>query len=468
MYRLAGWIAEAVSGTLNGADRQVVMNRVVTDSRSASAGSAYVARIGEATDGHNYVKQAVDNGAVALIVEHLVDVPSSIAQIVVEDSTYALGRLAHAHLEDLRERFGLDVIAMTGSAGKTTTKDLLFQIMSTDAPSVAPQLSFNNEVGLPLTVLQADETTRHLVLEMGASGIGHIKYLTDIASPDVAIELMVGHAHLGGFGGVDGIEKAKGELITGSRPGAPVVLNYDDPRVMNMTKLSTGPITTFSPSGKEGADFRALDVDVDHLGRAHFTLEAPGGRGLVNLNIVGVHHVANALAAIAGAVQLGLELDQAIRAINEARALSPHRMDVVDLRIDGMKVTMIDDAYNANLDSMRAAFATLNSIGDGHTKIAVLSEMLELGDESADIHRQVGLMAKDAGVESLILLGQDAPYYAEGAGDTIDAEHVGSVDEAVTAVCAKLKDNCVILVKGSLFSYSWKVADQLREKGVQR
>ena len=434
MHRSAGWIAEAVSGTLNGADRQVVMNRVVTDSRSASAGSAYVARIGEATDGHDYVKQAVDSGAVALIVEHLVDVPSSIAQIVVEDSTYALGRLAHAHLEDLRERFGLDVIAMTGSAGKTTTKDLLFQIMSTNAPSVAPQLSFNNEVGLPLTVLQADETTRHLVLEMGASGIGHIKYLTDIASPDVAIELMVGH----------------------------------DPRVMNMTKLSTGPITTFSPSGKEGADFRALDVDVDHLGRAHFTLEAPGGRGLVNLNIVGVHHVANALAAIAGAVQLGLELDQAIRAINEARALSPHRMDVVDLSIDGMKVTMIDDAYNANLDSMRAAFATLNSIGDGHTKIAVLSEMLELGDESADIHRQVGLMAKDAGVESLILLGQDAPYYAEGAGDTIDAEHVGSVDEAVTAVCAKLKDDCVILVKGSLFSYSWKVADQLREKGVQR
>ena len=153
----------------------------MTDSREAQAGSLYVARRGESADGHAFVAGAVERGAVAVIVEHEVD--EAVAQIVVEDSTEALGALARAHVEALRSTGALDVIAMTGSVGKTTTKDLLFQIMSADGPTVAPKLSFNNEVGLPLTVLQADETTRHLVLEMGASGPGHITYLTDIVSP---------------------------------------------------------------------------------------------------------------------------------------------------------------------------------------------------------------------------------------------------------------------------------------------
>ena len=198
MRTSAQWIAEAVSGRLVGSDVSVT-GSVVTDSREAQAGSLYVARRGESADGHAFVAGAVARGAVAVIVEHEVD--EAVAQIVVEDSTEALGALARAHVEALRAGGALDVIAMTGSVGKTTTKDLLLQIMSADGPTVAPKLSFNNEVGLPLTVLLADENTRHLVLEMGASGPGHITYLTGIVAPDVAIELCVGHAHVGGFGG---------------------------------------------------------------------------------------------------------------------------------------------------------------------------------------------------------------------------------------------------------------------------
>ena len=210
MQTTAQWIAEAVSGRLVGPD-VLVTGPVVTDSREAAEGSLYIARRGEAADGHTFVSGAVARGAVAVIVEHEVD--EAVAQIVVDDSTVALGALAHAHVEKLRRGGDLDVIAMTGSVGKTTTKDLLAQIMSEDGPTVAPKLSFNNEVGLPLTVLLADESTRHLVLEMGASGPGHITYLTNIVSPDVAIELCVGHAHVGGFGGFEGVAAAKAEPV---------------------------------------------------------------------------------------------------------------------------------------------------------------------------------------------------------------------------------------------------------------
>ena len=298
MQASAQWIAVAVSGRLVGNDVPVT-GPVVTDSREAQAGSLYVARRGESTDGHAFVSGAATRGAVAVIVEHEVD--EAVTQIVVEDSTEALGSLARAHVERLRSVGDLDVIAMTGSVGKTTTKDLLLQIMSEDGPTVAPKLSFNNEVGLPLTVLLADETTRHLVLEMGASAPGHITYLTDIVAPDVAIELCVGHAHVGGFGGFEGVAAAKAELIKGTRPGGPVILNTDDPNVEAMAPLATGPVIRFSASGNERADVVARDVRLDRADRASLTLVTPEGEAPVELKIVGRHHVANALAAAAGA-----------------------------------------------------------------------------------------------------------------------------------------------------------------------
>ena len=465
MQASAQWIAEAVSGRLVGNDVPVT-GPVVTDSREAQAGSLYVARRGESADGHAFVSGAATRGAVAAIVEHEVD--EAVAQIVVEDSTEALGALARAHVEKLRSSGDLDVIAMTGSVGKTTTKDLLLQIMSEDGPTVAPKLSFNNEVGLPLTVLLADESTRHLVLEMGASGPGHITYLTDIVAPDVAIELCVGHAHVGGFGGFEGVAAAKAELIKGTRPGGPVILNTDDPNVEAMAPLATGRVIRFSASGNERADVVARDVRLDRADRASFTLVTPEGEAPIDLKIVGRHHVANALAAAAGALTLGVSLQTVAAVLSCARALSPHRMDVHELRVDGMDLTLIDDSYNANLDSMRAGIAALASIGRDSQRIAVLGEMLELGEDSQSLHQQVGALIADAGVETLIGLGTDAHYYLEGAPDVPKREVAADPQDAARLALEHAKDGAVVLVKGSFGSQSWQVADILREKGTTR
>ena len=465
MQASAQWIAVAVSGRLVGNDVPVT-GPVVTDSREAQAGSLYVARRGESTDGHAFVSGAATRGAVAVIVEHEVD--EAVTQIVVEDSTEALGSLARAHVERLRSVGDLDVIAMTGSVGKTTTKDLLLQIMSEDGPTVAPKLSFNNEVGLPLTVLLADETTRHLVLEMGASGPGHITYLTDIVAPDVAIELCVGHAHVGGFGGFEGVAAAKAELIKGTRPGGPVILNTDDPNVEAMARLATGRVIRFSASSNERADVVARDVRLDRADRASFTLVTPEGEAPVELKIVGRHHVANALAAAAGALTLGVGLETVASVLSRARALSPHRMDVHELRVDGTDLTLIDDSYNANLDSMRAGIAALASIGRDSQRIAVLGEMLELGEDSQSLHQQVGALIADAGVDTLIGLGADAHYYLEGAPDVLNREVAADPQDAARLALEHAKDGAVVLVKGSFGSQSWQVADILREKGTTR
>ena len=465
MQTSAQWIAEAVSGRLVGNDVPVT-GPVVTDSREAQAGSLYVARRGESADGHAFVSGAATRGAVAAIVEHEVD--EAVAQIVVEDSTEALGALARAHVEKLRSSGDLDVIAMTGSVGKTTTKDLLLQIMSEDGPTVAPKLSFNNEVGLPLTVLLADESTRHLVLEMGASAPGHITYLTDIVAPDVAIELCVGHAHVGGFGGFEGVAAAKAELIKGTRPGGPVILNTDDPNVEAMAPLATGRVIRFSASGNERADVVARDVRLDRADRASFTLVTPEGEAPIDLKIVGRHHVANALAAAAGALTLGVSLQTVAAVLSRARALSPHRMDVHELRVDGMDLTLIDDSYNANLDSMRAGIAALASIGRDSQRIAVLGEMLELGEDSQSLHQQVGALIADAGVETLIGLGTDAHYYLEGAPDVPNREVASDPQDAARLALEHAKDGAVVLVKGSFGSQSWQVADILQEKGTTR
>ena len=465
MQASAQWIAVAVSGRLVGNDVPVT-GPVVTDSREAQAGSLYVARRGESADGHAFVSGAATRGAVAVIVEHEVD--EAVTQIVVEDSTEALGSLARAHVEKLRSVGDLDVIAMTGSVGKTTTKDLLLQIMSEDGPTVAPKLSFNNEVGLPLTVLLADETTRHLVLEMGASGPGHITYLTDIVAPDVAIELCVGHAHVGGFGGFEGVAAAKAELIKGTRPGGPVILNTDDPNVEAMARLATGRVIRFSASSNERADVVARDVRVDRADRASFTLVTPEGEAPVELKIVGRHHVANALAAAAGALTLGVGLETVASVLSRARALSPHRMDVHELRVDGTDLTLIDDSYNANLDSMRAGIAALASIGRDSQRIAVLGEMLELGEDSQSLHQQVGALIADAGVDTLIGLGADAHYYLEGAPEVLNREVAADPQDAARLALEHAKDGAVVLVKGSFGSQSWQVADILREKGTTR
>lgn len=464
MRRSVDWIATAVDGHLIGS-AAVEVNAVVTDSREASPGALYVARRGENSDGHDYIDAAIANGAVAVLLEAPQD-GCAVPQIVVEESTVALGRLAHAHLEDLRATGSIEVVAVTGSAGKTTTKDLLAQILGSKAPTVAPKLSFNNEVGLPLTVLKADDTTRYLVLEMGASGPGHLRYLTDIAAPDLAIELMVGHAHLGGFGSVEGIAQAKAELVEGLRPQGTAILNADDPHVRAMADLAPAAVRFFSTHTAPDAHYRAENITIDEHDRASFDLYAGQRRASVALKLVGPHHAHNAVAAAAACCELGLSVDEVAAALNTARPLSPHRMDVQDMTLNGHRIVLIDDSYNANVDSMRAALSSLKRLGSGRLTIAVLGEMLELGEASEATHREVGRMAREAGTSLIVALGQQAVHYCEGHDSDTRVVHVSSPEEACDAVVEALAEDAVIVVKGSLGSGAWRVADALKERGV--
>ena len=464
-------VGEGVDG------RTVVDGPVVTDSRQVEPGSLFVALMGEHTDGLDHAAGAVAAGAVAVLCDRE---PSGddgpLPAVVVPDTTAALGRLAQAALADLREAAtepggsGLRVVAVTGSVGKTTTKDLLAQVLGAAGPTVAPVRSFNNEIGLPLTALTADAQTRYLVLEMGASAPGDLDYLTRIAPPDVAVVLAVGHAHLGGFGGtLDDVARAKSELVTGLAPGGVAVLNADDPRVAAMADLAPGEVVKFGFA--DGAQVRAEGLRLER-GRAAFTLvvDLPGravGAADVRLRLVGEHHVHNALATAAAALVLGLDLDSVAAALSTADIRSPHRMHVVD-RPDG--VTVVDDSYNANPDSMRAALKALAVLArPDRRSVAVLGEMLELGEASLTAHDEIGRLAVRLDIAETVVVGAGAHPIATGAahegswGDEV--VEVPDVDAAAAYLRQTLRPGDVVLVKSSYGAGLWRLGDLLVADG---
>ena len=473
-------IAAAVGGRLIGPDATVT-GPVVTDSRQASPGALFVAVHGERTDGHAHLGSAGTLGAVGAIVSDLKAArtglsgePAEAAEsedlsmglVLVEDTVVALGALARTHLAGLRQGAvdrgeRLTVVAMTGSVGKTTTKDLTRQLLAASGPTVAPRASFNNEIGLPLTVLEADESTRYLVLEMGASGPGHIAYLTDIAPLDAAGVLMIGHAHMGGFGSIEGVAAAKAEIIAGLRPEGIAILNADDARAAAMAELAPARVLTFSARGRQ-ADLRAENVDLDAAARAAFDLHLPGlaEPRRVQLAVAGVHNVSNALAAAGLALAAGIAPELIAERLGSVSIESPHRMDISELSGD---LLLIDDSYNANIDSMTAALAVLPALAGERRRVVVISEMLELGESSAADHARTGELAAQAGAAMLIGIGstQEALEAAGARG----VEVVG-FDDAATAISqidALLCDGDAVLVKGSNGSGAWRLADHLKE-----
>ncbi|MGN8246412.1 UDP-N-acetylmuramoyl-tripeptide--D-alanyl-D-alanine ligase [Cellulomonas soli] len=472
----AGEIAAVTGGVLSPgvAPATVVSGPVVVDSREVDPGALFVALPGENVDGHDYATTAVDAGAVLVLAARELTGPDGAAlpTVVVPDVERALGDLARDVLVRLREAAaepggsGLRVLAVTGSVGKTTTKDLLLQLCSEIGPTVAPVRSFNNEIGLPLTVLRADEHTRFLVLEMGASGLGHLTYLTDIAPPDIAVVLVVGQAHLGEFGGIEAVATAKAELVDGLVADGVAILNADDPRVAAMAERAPGPVMTFGNA--PASTVRAHDVRVDRAGRATFVLVVDGQEAPVQLRLVGEHHVHNALATAAAGLALGLPLDQVATALSAADALSPHRMHVVD-RADG--VTIIDDSYNANPDSMRAALKALAVVaGRDRRSVAVLGEMLELGPDAREAHDAIGRLVVRLNIGLTVVVGEGARAIRDGAN------HEGSWgDEVVLAddleVAAafleeELRPGDVVLVKSSYGAGLWRLGDRLVDEVV--
>ncbi|WP_250446269.1 UDP-N-acetylmuramoyl-tripeptide--D-alanyl-D-alanine ligase, partial [Actinotalea sp. C106] len=414
--------------------------------------------------------RAVADGAALVLAAR--EVPAAggqgpVPSVVVPDVTQALGDLAREVLSRLRLDGALQVVAVTGSVGKTTTKDLLAQLLGEHGETVWPEASFNNEIGLPLTVLRAEVTTRYLVLEMGASGPGHIDYLTAIAAPDVAAVLVVGSAHLGEFGGIEAVARAKAEIVAGLVPGGTAVLNADDGRVAAMATQAPGPVLTFG-AGTD-ARVRAEEVQVDASSCASFDLVVGDERHPVTLQLVGEHHVHNALAAAAVCVALGLPLDAITARLGRATALSPHRMQVTE-RPDG--VTIIDDSYNANPDSMRAALKALAVRSRGRRSIAVLGAMLELGEDALLAHDEIGRLAVRLDVSRLVVVGEEARALHLGAlqegswGE--ESRLVPDVDAAAAWLEAELAPGDVVLVKSSHGAGLWQLGERLTAGVVPR
>jgi UDP-N-acetylmuramoyl-tripeptide--D-alanyl-D-alanine ligase len=386
-------IASAVGGSLvDGEESTVVSGGVVVsgpvefDSRKVGPGGLFVAFAGEQVDGHEFVGAAVAAGAVGVLATKATGAPT----VVVDDCLTAIGRLARAVVDRLPE---LTIVGVTGSSGKTSTKDLITQLLTRLGPTVGPAGSFNNELGLPHTVLKADEQTRFLVLEMGARGAGHLSYLCRIAPPRIGVVVNVGVAHIGEFGSVDAIADAKAELVQALPADGLAVLNADDPRVAAMAGQTAAAAVLV---GETGQTLRAEDVTLDARGRASYTLRVAEGTTEVKLGISGPHQVTNSLLAAGVARALGLSLTDLGPALADLRLVSTRRMDVFD-RPDG--VTVIDDSYNANPASTAAALHAQAAIGPGRRRIAVLGYLAELGDMEHEGHVEVGRLAAVLGVD---------------------------------------------------------------------
>ncbi|MCW2889173.1 MAG: UDP-N-acetylmuramoylalanyl-D-glutamyl-2,6-diamin opimelate/D-alanyl-D-alanylligase [Streptosporangiaceae bacterium] len=452
-------IAEITRGVVEGvAPDTVVTGPVVIDSRAAEPGSLFVAVRGERADGHDFAAAAVRAGAVAVLAERPLD---GIPTVVVDEAVQALGRLARGVADRLPKT---TVIGITGSSGKTSTKDLVAQVVGRLGPTVAPAGSFNNEIGHPLTVLRADEDTRYLVMEKSARGLGHIAYLTRIAPPRIGVVLNVGTAHLGEFGSREVVAKAKGELVEALTADGTAILNADDPLVRTMAARTAAKIVTFGRV--PDALVRATDERLDDQGRARFSLVTPEGTAPVALRLHGSHAVSNALAAAAVAREVGMPLPDIAAALSEAVPVSRWRMEVSE-RADG--VTVVNDAYNANPESMRAALDALGHMARGRRAYAVLGGMAELGASSVAEHEKIGQHVARSGIAGLIAVGATAAPMLDGArqvgswtGESVQVDDAGA---AMAALSERLRPRDVVLVKGSRVAGLERVAQALLSEG---
>jgi UDP-N-acetylmuramoyl-tripeptide--D-alanyl-D-alanine ligase len=469
----AAEIADLTNGRL-AAEPGITPGSVVTDSREATPGALYVAKPGESADGHDFVGAAFDRGAVLALVEHDVadDAGRPYPAVVVQDSVLAMGALAAESVRRIRAARAaagepLTVIGITGSAGKTTTKDLLAGILGAEGPTTAPQGSYNGEVGVPLTVFQAGTETRYLVIEMGATGVGHISYLADMVRPDIGVVLGVGTAHAGEFGGVENIARAKGELVEALPAGGTAVLNLDDARVAAMAARTRATVLGFTarpshagtpgPAGPDAAGngpdlVRAEGVELTAGGHPEFDLFLPGsGAGHhVEARLIGAHHIDNLLAAASAAHAAGVPAARIAASLSSQAAASRWRMERTE-RADG--VTVINDAYNANPESMRAALRTLADLGRGRRTWAVLGAMLELGPDSIREHMAVGTQVVRLNISRLVVVGREArSLYVSAVNEGSwgnECVFAETTDEAYELLQAELEPGDLVLFKSS-------------------
>jgi UDP-N-acetylmuramoyl-tripeptide--D-alanyl-D-alanine ligase len=446
----ASAIAAIVGGTLHGEDLRVTEPPIL-NSADAIAGSLFLALKGENVDGHDYAADAFSRGAVVALVSK----PITGNHIIVDDVTRALGALAHHVRKELKH---LAVVGITGSQGKTTTKELLASVLSQVAETVAPSGNYNNDLGAPISLLRCTEKTKFCIVEMGARHLGDIAKLVAIAEPDIGVVLKVGTAHLGEFGSVELIAQTKSEMISSLRDSAVAILGNYDAFTPKMAELHKGRSVLFGEDSK--CSIRATDIEFRE-GRAHFDLVTPEGRSAVGLRIVGMHQVANALAVAAIATELGLTLDQIAGGLSTAESNARWRMEIVELP----QLLLINDSYNASPEAMSAALSTLALFAQerGGESWAFLGKMHELGESSQSDHAAIGTLAQELGIDHLVCVG--APEFAATMSKNGPTSiHLCNDKAEALRVAENLNQGDVLLVKASRSEKLEELADAISQQ----
>ena len=437
------------AATLNLDSNLKVTGKVVIDSRKVSPGDLFVAINGEKVDGHDFCHEAIKKGAIAVISsKELVGIPTLLvkegnaaSKNVDQPTVIALGKLASYLLMKLPNIFK---IAVTGSSGKTTTKDLLIDLGNLIGPTVAPIGSYNNEIGMPQTILECDEKTKVLILEMGAREVGNIKKLCQIAKPDTSILLNIGSAHIEIFGSRELILKTKSEIIECLNAEDVAVLNHEDE---TFSKQKTkAKVVSF---GLSGADVSAKNVVLNDKAQASYELEFEGKVSQVNLKLVGAHQVSNSLAAAAVFLKKGLDIDLVAKTLSNSVAKSKWRMQV---EVNSKNVTVINDSYNANPESMKAAIRTLKQAGADKETFIIVGEMLELGSDSKQMHEEVADLIQKLDVKKTLVVGNGAKIVSDYLSNNAykgRLEFCMDINSAISKTKEMVEINDVVLVKAS-------------------
>jgi len=450
-------IVRGTRGALLGGDLGIAVAGISIDSRSLGVGEAFFAIRGERLDGHAFLRDAVGRGAACLVI-HTVpdDLPPGVPVVLVDETTRALGRLGAWH----RQRFAIPVAAVTGSNGKTTTKEMLAAVLAGLGPVLKPDSSFNNQWGLPLTLLKLTAGHRAAALELGTNRPGEIAALAEIARPTLAAVTTVSLAHTEFLGSLDEVQREKSALVRAIPAGGAVVLNADDPRVIAMAPLSLARVWTFSAqvSARVPADIRAVGEITETAGGVTFTLETPGGRGSVRLRFAGRHNVTNALAAAGVGAALGLSLAQTVQGLETAR---PAKGRCVWRRAGTLRI--LDDTYNANPVSVRAALDTLVASAGGRRTVVVLGDMLELGPVTESAHREIGRSVAASGAAEFVGLGRATRLAVEAAREAglAESHHAETFEDTVAHLLKRLAPGDAVLVKGSRGMRMERVVDAL-------
>ncbi|MCG7584746.1 UDP-N-acetylmuramoyl-tripeptide--D-alanyl-D-alanine ligase [Photobacterium sp. OFAV2-7] len=403
-------LAEVLEAELIGGD--TVIAEVSTDTRNIADQTLFIALKGERFDAHDFCQNAKDNGACALLVSrHL---PVELPQLVVKDTRLALGQLGAWLKARMEQQYGLKTLALTGSCGKTTVKEMVAAILSQRGKVLATGGNFNNDIGVPLTLLRLEPTHEYAVIELGANHQKEISYTTALVKPQVALINNLAAAHLEGFGSLQGVAKAKGEIFEGLAPGrddstvaTTAIINLDSNELTMWQPALVGhQVVTFS-STQPGADFSVSDIFINNLGRACFTMRTPDGDVPVELTLPGAHNIANALAAAALSMAMGATLEQVRQGLAEVENVKG-RVDITSPR-SGLR--LIDDTYNASVASVKAAIDLLATFSG--QRWFVLGDMAELGDDSAALHREVAEYAMAKQLDQVLTYGQASAVVSE-------------------------------------------------------